>query len=136
MISADELRLGNLISLSGDYKYNSLNGDIRKVIALAIDDIVTIGFAGNSAAFEPIKLTPEILLKCGFIKSSFSFGGYITEKDFGIFIFYHQDMSVQLVEMVGTEYENCINPVGKYKYLHQLQNLYWCLCGEELKINL
>lgn len=22
------------------------------------------------------------------------------------------------------------------KYVHQLQNLYWCLCGEELKINL
>jgi hypothetical protein len=76
---------------------------------------------------EPIPLTPEILEKCGFVEESKCWWekdgfqillGYTEE--FGDFFHYTSDHVV-----LSTA----------YKYLHQLQNLYFALTGEELKYN-
>lgn len=62
---------------------------------------------------EGIPLTPEILEKCGFVQTSAAtFGNGIIGIYFGEGEYFYNH--------------------GKGKYLHQLQNLYFALTGEEL----
>jgi hypothetical protein len=129
MIQANELRIGNLVLFKGE-----------------VDVIIEIGQAGNgfcenngyfnfdTGTIAPIPLTPEWLERCGFEYLSF---------DFGIANFFKLNDRFELIvvrEGVKCEYER-----GSYyyedehcsiKYLHQLQNLYFALTGEELKIEL
>lgn len=85
---------------------------------------------------RPIRLTEEILLKCGFEKKnhtwsdkSVSIGlffknGYYVENSREGFLFCQLHYSGQ-----GWFFKNT-------EYLHQLQNLYFALTGQELEINL
>ena len=80
------------------------------------------GFGQNG--FEGIELTPEILEKCGWVKSDDYWvrtwgtnGAEFLEWDE-----YYQSFKLQL----GKGRSIVI------KSLHQLQNVFWCLCGEEL----
>lgn len=66
----------------------------------------------------PIQLTPEILEKCGF-KNDFKVGR-------------HADDFVN--DVYSVMYKHAI--VTKVKHLHQLQNLYYALTGEELTVEL
>jgi len=73
--------------------------------------------------YEPIPLTEDILLKCGFkgialpLYLNTGYFEFVWRKE--LFL----DVEGQWLSI------NC-------HYLHQLQNLYFALCGEELKINL
>ena len=70
---------------------------------------------------EPIQLTEDILLKCGFSKANgYKQGGYeITTYEDGYIL------------------DNGYQIMGKtFFYLHQLQNLYFALTNEELNIEL
>lgn len=80
MIKANELRIGNKIKRKSNENICTVNWGIIKDFDLHED----------VSDYEPIRLTPQILEKCGF--------------------------------------ENI--------YLHQLQNLYFALTGNELEINL
>lgn len=78
---------------------------------------------------KPIELTEEWLLKLGFTIlnfDSYEFDGYkILSKQCG---------KLQLCADSSNNYKTIEN---KYLpiilYVHQLQNLYWCLCGKELE---
>lgn len=76
---------------------------------------------------KPIPLTEEILLKCGFSRRG------ITSNNGSKLTLHHIDNMYPK----GRVYWNswCILEYIP-KYLHQLQNLYWCLCGEELNVNI
>ncbi len=107
---SNELRIGNLIQKNGKIHYTNIF-TLRDIKNLSIDD---------TDIFEPIPLTEEILLKCGFEKVA----GFYSSKD-------------EILELT------CDFIVWKpntkkleIKYLHQLQNLYFALTGEELEINL
>jgi hypothetical protein len=121
---ASELRIGNLL----DY-----NGKIVKVNTLAID------FHGNQTmlaskenflwnvskidGIKPIPLTEEWLLKFGFDER---LHGWWSEK-----IFLRKDENGNLwFDWNGTTQTESI----EIKYLHELQNLYFALAGNELKI--
>jgi len=116
MIKANELRIGNW------YNFKNPMGD---TFTPSIFDFWTeaIGF---EAYGEPIPLTPEILEKCGFKKSE-------NEK------FFKRDFYILVIDEDGSyafgtdTYDGYFTDI---KYLHQLQNLYFALTGEELKINL
>jgi hypothetical protein len=71
---------------------------------------------------HPIPLTKEILLKCGFEILPW---GYVKKSsmDFGI-----------RLNLKTFNYEVSGNNSVKIQYLHQLQNLYFALTNEELKI--
>jgi len=80
---------------------------------------------------KPIPITEEILLKAGGKAPTESFdyyGGFLFHvfKDYKIRIRFINDRWIW--DNVGFTVE--------IKYLHQLQNLYWCLCGKELTITL
>ena len=121
-MNVNELRIGNLL----DY-----NGKIVKVNTLAID------FHGNQTilaskenflwnvskidGIKPIPITEECLLKFGFVKGKYGF---------------FEPKKRLLVEDLGNSiiYDNKLLNT-KIKHVHQLQNLYFALTGEELIIN-
>lgn len=76
---------------------------------------------------KPIELTEEILVKCGFEKHSTN-----------PFWFRKKQICISLAESLELiSWDMQIFKIDlKVKYLHQLQNLYFALTGEELEINL
>ena len=70
----------------------------------------------------PIQLTPEILEKCGFVNLNYGW----TKGDFCLFDFNYGKGNLNL-RLNAAE---CPLPI--VKHLHQLQNLYFALTGEEL----
>ena len=123
MIQAKDLRIGNYVVFSED-------GTIFKVIeisekGLGIENRQEITWI-EMETFDPIPLTEEILLKCGFEKKGkriFKGWFYLWEEN-GLIVFALAEMHDEI---------GCYLSI---KSVHQLQNLYWCLCGEELEINL
>jgi len=110
-MKASELRLGNLI-----YDIPERGGKIISVNKVWIDD------DGESLYFDlcnPIPLTEEWLLKFGFEKKDSIFSKTLL---FGIL----QKNGIFFCEIM----EGGVN----VKCVHQLQNLYFALTGEELEI--
>ena len=119
-MNANELRIGNWIYWNIPEKI----GVPHKVLAVKsnIPNTCPISLGESYDDFLPIPLTPEILEKCGFEKKGkrYSKGWvYLWEQENNI-VFALSEM----YEFVG-DYLPC-------KSLHQLQNLYYALTGEEL----
>lgn len=126
MMNANELRIGNWIFDSEDAPHYFQIEEIK----IVSDNLHAVYRNGSTTCAEPqpIPLTEEILLKCGFEENSAGdyvlndfLLGYITEDD-------------------NIQYEHT-NPLMKWGiinvlYVHQLQNLYFALTGEELIINI
>jgi len=157
MITANELRVGNLIFWNP--KLLNLNttlvGFQVEVFAILKDKISYI-FPGieyrvepfednllqketpykSLEEFEPIILTPEMLTRYGFEQSSHYLNRFVYYK--------HQDEQFLKIDINILEYKVSLSFADDqkvdlplhYKFLHQLQNLYFALTGEELEINL
>lgn len=106
MIKSTELRIGNWYNCDGDH-FQIKASDIQCLL----DD-----------SYQPIPLTPDILLKCGFKNNGFTFR--------------LQGLSIKFpgtLHKKGRTYFSgwCIIEKSP-EYLHQLQNLYYSLTGEEV----
>lgn len=149
MIQANNLRIGNLVSekVLGVCKVWGMdnisagldNGDETEIYSI------------NYANIDPIPLTPEILEKAGFVYgksqgiSSFNEDGSDPE---GITHYWDFDIkrtdridghNISIVKWGEQEYFTFQLERGFYRqeirYIHQLQNLIYCLSGTELIIN-
>jgi len=128
MINANELRIGNWVI--------QFQTDMVENIYQQVDAILKDGAALTElncvpfSKLEPIPLTPEILEKAGFVCDWDTYR--LDIKGSGV-IDWSDDGSVG----IGDSRDKFLFAGnGPCKYVHQLQNLYWCLCGEELEINL
>lgn len=119
MIHVNELRVGNLVNYDG------------KITAITGHSIWS--FDIFSVHIQPIPLTPEILEKCGFHNEDKGLG-----EDYW-------KLKRRLCKEGWSEkftlylpYFNLSTYTGNVylKPLHQLQNLYFALTGQELEINL
>jgi len=117
VLSATELRIGNYV----EYKNN--------IVKFAIGDFTE---ADNNSQFlelfiNPIPLTEQWLKDFGFIDDGrFKWNGWYWIGDFGIAHEPDQDCWVwQVVDEGSVE-------MPDFKYVHQLQNLYFILTGKEL----
>ena len=108
-MKANELRLGNLF-------IEEHSGKIIEVIGLEKNRITFSGVFLDKWQAKPIPLTEEWLLKFGFEKKTRSFVKCIISIKCQSRFFYYIPTSLEI------------------KHVHQLQNLFYCLCGEELKI--
>ncbi len=117
-MKANELRLNNYYQLKGGV----LGGGVCRIGT--IQDFVKVHELIHSNSIYPIELTEEWLIKFGFESDGIEWwDGVIC---LGIF----KDGLYYLPT------ENINDRSGKeIKYVHQLQNLYWCLCEEELNFN-
>ena len=125
MINANELRMGSLIEKDNVmYKFLSLEQNHTSTSEYRWYWVETLdGKLGHYyySHFKPIPLTPEILEKCGFDRNC------ILKISQGLNIEWSYGKEVWLTKEgeVIYEFENT-------QHLHQLQNLYFALIGEEL----
>ena len=129
MIKANELRIGNYILFKqfgkGKGKIGQMKpGDFGRV---GCDD-------PEESEYHPISLTPEWLALCGLVAGEirFSYHTHISVRPYQTAIqgVFPGEWQVTLISAVP-------HPLGtRIKYLHQLQNLYYILTGEELQIKL
>jgi len=137
LLEPKDLRIGNALLYKDKFVHVTM-------LSLDIDDEYqdTIGFCEwgkntdehsdwNRAMPElkPIPLTPEILEKCGFYKSKTEWIKR-TEEDPFIIEFFEFTKAFHYTGGEGVRLG-----IGG-KYLHQLQNLYFALTGDELTIKL
>lgn len=112
MIKAEELRLNNFVIF---------NSEIKKIVTVNLN---YVDFGPNLWAYasniEPILLTKDILSNCKIKFNKLGFKDLTVTQSLINNCFYF---------VIGNYYHQII-------YLHKLQNLYWCLCGTELEVNL
>ena len=128
MLEPTDLRIGNHI----DYErtthiVESLDkeGLVHRWHKMPFDELSNC-YDTNYKNIEPIPLTKELLIKCGFTKSG-SFRYYIRDIDN---LFLQIFFELYFVDNI-ISYNN--QPIS---YLHDLQNLYYVLYKKELQINL
>jgi hypothetical protein len=144
-MTAAELRIGNWVT------YNPESVDEgTEIIPLNVEEILSGGVRlsdgfDNTYYFDeilPIPLSPELLEAIGFKKNN-KRGTYVIE--------FTNSNDCRIILFIGIEKENADKPfmfwglqdvsfdsvvVEKIIYLHQLQNLFYSLTGEELSIDL
>ena len=122
MIQENDLRIGNYA-----FTYKPEMFGIIKAISATRDGTVylEVGFIKYPNLpcnqLEPIPLTPEILEKCGFEKLNSG------NRRFNKIVLMCESVSNYLLKDI---------PLTPIRYLHQLQNLYFALTGEELEVKL
>jgi len=126
-MKAAELRIGNYINIS------------KEVCKMQLVNFADIHYTDSFENYEPIPLTEEWLLKFGFEKGNHNwfrlYFNYDNLADSDCFTYNINSKMLCLESFYGGEKKGSIQLLSlNEKYVHQLQNLYYCLCGEELKI--
>ena len=126
---AQQLRVGNLL-------YYKNTKDVAKVELIHnnhFDCRDEYGSFTPNGNYEPIPLTEEILLKLGFeFNKKYYHSKYIK---YLIKLIYDFDQRILYFKYKG-EFSPMIQIPKTIEYLHELQNLYHALTGQELKIEL
>jgi hypothetical protein len=137
MIKANELRIGNYVNEKDvDFNEAGVFFDGNKTIVQVDIDILHRVFGENPCHFERIPLTEDILLKCGFSECE---SKIIDNPDMlSIQISNNETLDFEDNEffLAGISSHRVVSLWNCTKHLHQLQNLYFALTGEELTINL
>jgi hypothetical protein len=121
MLEGKDLRVGNYVLVYGTDVFKCAGIDERMFYTYR-DDGQREGY--SLAAVSPIPLTTEILEKCGFERDT------VTKTEV------YRFPKLSLMRGLDNEYRFFDIKSAPIKYLHQLQNLYFALTGEELTINL
>lgn len=144
MMNENELRIGNIVLVSNEQCHPQLKDVLMKVTSIQhrhdlpeysvrIERVVKDKFDVNvdygqlMRFIKPIPLTEELLLKCGFDEYM------VLVTEYGELRYYGNGQ----MDIGG--YDSCTSGMvftSECKYLHQLQNLYFALDGNELEINL
>ncbi len=128
MIKANELRIGNDVYYNGKHISISPEG-LRELFYLSNTHTKSLT---DKREYTPIRLTTEILEKCGFLKDETE--GWISdiyELDLGRKAFRIQ-LSTESMILRFDAGCNWSSATESPEYVHQLQNLYFALTGEEL----
>lgn len=142
-MKANELRIGNYVKVStpaitcDNFRVDAILGaDSEYAIRYyPMAENYYFYFEGFLLHAEPIPITPELLERCGFDVHPYDDGsGNGKTAEYG---------SISLDKGNNWEYWNYYHSGGDFeinivdidiKYLHQLQNLYYALTGEELTV--
>ena len=117
MITPQDLRIGNLVKHNGEF-YAIKSFDEEHV---ALKDNVSFDYIGYDE-IEPIEITEEWLLKCGYKKN----GSWlrIENSRFAEALIYEDGVDISVHSFW----------LKHIKYVHQLQNLRFALTGKQLEI--
>jgi len=127
MIQANELRIGNLLER---------DGNIIEVVRISKENVINYetakektGMHTNSGRVNPIPLTEELLLKCGFEVDDSDEDNKWLNLRYGNIVFC-SDESTNFERV----YLRIYNTDIILESLHQLQNIFFALTNQELKI--
>jgi hypothetical protein len=128
-IKATELRIGNYIKLMFNY-------EDYEAIQVTSDELVMVD--KKQADYEPLPLTEEWLFKFGFNHIDKSDNDYITYTDSNHE--YYLQLDVRRKDGKYSILDNSFDDLRDFSmvdimYVHQLQNMYFALTGEELILN-
>ncbi len=119
-MKASELRIGNYIRRKSTGEEFAI--DVMKIALIDAENI-----DAYEKSFDPIQLTQEWLLRFGFGKSDEHELGHNTDEQFGFYYDWH-------FKRFRIECANSVDvPMKHIQFVHQLQNLYFALTGEELR---
>jgi hypothetical protein len=123
-MKAQELRIGNYHLYHIVDKLDE-RGEYDEICKIDADDF---GILENfdCPEYKPIPLTEEWLLKFGFEKMSSNY-----ERGW---LLLWGNLKTGTIDFVINEPHSSKRHITALKYVHQLQNLYFALTGEELKI--
>lgn len=117
-VNAKDLRIGNIIN-------NYYKG--YEVVSIGLlNHLEQFNPDTHQQIYQPIPLTEDILLKCGFDNTKQSNKNYFKHPKISGGIFLGSNYSIY-------KYTNIIIELN---WLHKLQNLYFALTGEELTVNI
>jgi hypothetical protein len=127
MISETELRIGSIVNMIADYGYG-LKVSVIPERQINAGDI--LGASTNVYKFEAIPLSEEWLLKFGAerLSAGGDSGGWRIPnvKNYNTFVIWNLDEEGGFKPVLD-RYSD-----APLQYVHQLQNLYFALTGEEL----
>jgi hypothetical protein len=125
-MESKELRIGNLL-LDNDKIICEVK-EIREnyILTNSLDNFKTL--VAQIGLYEPIPLTEEWLLRFGFVEC---LDNYILDISQRISLVYFDRNECQFSIIQDVNNEIALK-FGAVKYVHQLQNLYFALTGEEL----
>lgn len=124
MIQPNELRIGNWVSHNSEWSYRNDGVLMKKPFNFPWEesDWYAVGECMLSLDnISTIPLTPSILKRNGFDEDEIIFGKTFTNGELLIYV-----VSDGYAAQIG----------NSFKYVHQLQNLYFALTQTELKIQL
>lgn len=123
-MKTSELRQGNIVDYECTYHKITMifKQSVQSYWIGAKEHYINNNYTCSIDSIKPIPLTEELLLKCGFKRDSDLKNSLCK---FGIWF-----------NVKNMEATYLSQKLIKINYLHQLQNLYWCLTGEELEINM
>jgi hypothetical protein len=122
MIKANELRIGNLVKYDNCVKVIDVINDSKNIVEFEDGDTVYAVFH-----CQPIPLTEEWLLKFGFVDKNYTLELKAKRKTI-VFNWFSKVVST------GKRSGYYSRKYRHIKYVHQLQNLYFALTGEELEV--
>lgn len=132
-MKANDLRIGNYIEKS------LKSGQGRKLIdKIGCQDIVRIFENTGSFNYEPIPITMEWIEKFGFVFEELGEEPTIEEQSYRKAI---RGYGSKSFEIEFNRYEDAFildfitGELINYKYVHELQNLYYLLIGSELSVS-
>ena len=130
-MEAKELRIGNWVNLYDDFN-SQVTGLTNTKKVWCVDNPTNEECAWSTNRIKPIPLTEEWLLKLGLVESNKIRNRFIEEnQDFEIEI---QGLNYAYCLWGGEDAPHLTQFLGHCKHVHQLQNLYFALTGNELTI--
>lgn len=110
-------------------------GVFKKMLQVSVKDILHIDSGSMKA--EPVELTPELLLKCGFESERYSFNNCVYKQidNYGTYLLGNKDGVI-----ITKPFADCGDVFPNFdmgieiKFLHHLQNVYYTLSGQELEV--
>jgi hypothetical protein len=133
-MKANELRIGNYVTWRDEESKDS----ILTVTGIVLNDCIWVEWEWEDGekdytecdfdGLKPIPITEEFLIKFGFEKC---------DKYNMAYTWRHKDVFFELrveEDFESIRFENLPSIFSEIKYIHQLQNLYFALTGEELTI--
>lgn len=141
-MKASELRIGNWV------QYDCFDEIIYTKIDAIKDSKVSLNLSTHGYEWEdvedidPIPLTPEILEKAGFIRDDWSNSNYpgrfsLSLIDTGNYTgdgYFKYDSADDCLALYSSDGGDTSIVIHKIEYVHQLQNIYFAITGEELEI--
>ena len=88
-------------------------------------------FSKDLNDIHPIPLTESILIACGFKKRTYNYE-YLFEEHSQMWFKYYSKLGAWQLEVDTSHEGGYETDIATIKSLHQLQNLFYCLTGEEL----